>query len=284
MRTLPRDDPDYPARLLATPRAPERVWVSGSLHARARHVAIVGARDALPASLTFARSLAAQVCRSGGVVLSGGASGVDTAAHEGALDAGARTLVVHPTGHGHAFPPENRCLFDRIHDEGGASLWPFPPGTPAARGNFHRRNRVLVGLADAVVVVQASLTSGTRNAAKWARSLGRALWVVPQPPWAAARFEGNVAELIDGASALVSVDAFLHAIGLPAGPRSAAPPRVLENPNENKLLAHLSGTPVHVDQLVLLTGLGASEVATALLTMTLEDVVVEGPARCFRRV
>jgi len=281
-RELTPDDPDYPARLRTLSIPPPAITLVGTL-APAKVIAIVGTRKPIPAAADFARALAAAVARSGAVVASGGAFGIDSAAHEGALDAGGRTWVVAATGHGVQYPKGNAGLFDRIAASSGALVWPFPAGTPGHRSRFFRRNAVLVALADVLVIVQARIPSGALNAATYARRLGRPRWVVCPLPWNAEDpdFAGCRVERRLGARALTSIDTFLTAVELPRPPAACRPSRAM-SATENRVLAAVSREPRHVDAVSAQCGLPYPEVMTALLTLRLEDVLVEGPEGFFR--
>jgi len=283
LRHLLLGDPKYPSRLLTLPSPPEAVSLDGSLDA-AKTVAIVGTRNPLPAAARFATELSAAVVRSGAVVVSGGAVGIDACAHEGALSQGGRTWVIAPTGHGHLYPKHHGPLFDRVVAAGGTLVWPFPIGTASHRSRFLQRNGVLVALADVLVVVQARIPSGALNAASWARRLGRPRWVVCPSPWESsdADFAGCQLERKLGAQALTSVDYFLEAIGMPKTAGPSAPPKP-RNPAETRVLASLDASPKHVDEVVVQCALPYPEVMTALLTLALEDVLVEGPEGFFRQ-
>lgn len=277
-------DPSYPRRLRTLARPPSSLsWRGGSLDAE-RVVAVVGSRAAHADAQAFATSLASTLARAGAVVASGGALGIDAAAHRGALDAGGRTWVVAGTGCDHCFPPEHAELFDRIARGPGAVLWPFPPSSEARAGSFVARNRVLVALADAVVVVQAGLPSGALNAAAAARRIGRPLWVVPAPPWLGRAFDGSRRLLDQGARPLHSPEALLGSLALaPADPAAAvrAPLRPLSEA-EAAVLQATSDVPLHLDEIASRAHSAAPAVMAALLTLALEDVVVEGPPGFFR--
>jgi DNA processing protein len=263
--------------------------LGGSLEA-SRAVAIVGSRKANTDAQRFARELAATLARAGVVVVSGGALGIDAAAHEGALAAGGRTWAVAGTGCDHCFPAEHAELFATIGRGPGAMVWPFAPSSPARSGAFLLRNRVLVALSDAVVVAQAGLPSGALRAAGCARAAGKPLWVVPAPTWA-SEFEGSRRLLEEGVRPLASVEAFLRTLNLPhlaAGP-SAPPPsaRTLPfaelDPIQSAVLDATLNVPLHIDAIAGRAHVTVQVAAAALLTLALEAVVVEGPPGFFRR-
>jgi DNA processing protein len=119
----------------------------------------------------------------GFAVASGGAAGIDSAAHRGALRANGQTLVVAPSGWFHPYPAENRVLFEQIVAQSGGYLSLVSPNCRVMPSNFFARNALMVALAHATVLVQAPLRSGARNAAHVARKLGRLLYAVPSSPW-----------------------------------------------------------------------------------------------------
>jgi DNA processing protein len=275
-------DPRYPSRLRGLHEAPASLTTAGGSLEAERVVAIVGSRQATPAASEFARDLASTLARLGVVVVSGGALGIDAAAHEGTLAAGGRTWAVAGTGHGAVFPEQHAGLFEEIARGPGAMIWPFAPDY-RHRSAFLARNRVLVALADAVVVVQAGFPSGALRAAAVARTLGRPLWVVPAPPWLDG-FRGSRL-LLDrgGARPLLFVDAFLASLGALPQPSGRAPPARPLNQSEAAALAATSTAPLHLDEIASRAALSAQAAAAALLTLSLENVVVEGPPGFFTR-
>lgn len=179
-RTL--TDASLPVGVMDLVDAPNRLFLTGSIPAGPR-VAIVGTRRPTPDAYRFARELAYELASQGVAIVSGGASGIDTAAHEGALQAGAGTLVVAPASYSCPYPQENQELFQRIVEGGGGYLTHVEDATVAKRHAFFARNALLVSLCVCVVLVQAPFRSGARNAVSWARELKRPYWVVPHAPW-----------------------------------------------------------------------------------------------------
>jgi DNA processing protein len=304
---LKHDDIAYPQALHALPNPPRVLTTSGPLSAR-RAVAIVGSRRATNESMAFAHELAFQLAAAGVVVVSGGATGVDAAAHKGALDAGGATWVVSPTGKNRLYPPEHRDLFDAVARAADSRMiWPFPDDQGVTNDTFLYRNGVLAALSETLVVVQAHYQSGSRNAASWARDLGRPVWAMTAAPWMTS-FCGSSSEIELGrARPLCTTRQLLRALGLgepveaPQLPLpfeksgrarasariSAAPPRPPDttswSADEKIVFSSLWADPMHMDQIVEATGLAVPPISTALLTLALKDVVVEGPNGFFRR-
>ncbi len=272
-------------------------------------VAVVGTRGASDAAVSFARELAASLCGAGVTVASGGARGIDAAAHEGALDVGGRTVVVAPSGYLRPSPSDHAELFRRIVDGGGAHLSPFEDDHVARRHTFFLRNAVLVACSALVVVVESPLRSGARNAASVARKCGRPLFVVPHPPWH-RRGLGCIEELRLGAQPLSSVKQILRVLeqrgfagvlgrelgGSGNPPQQIALPGLVERRAlrastqpactadvEGRVAAALQkGTWTHLEQLVAISGVSVGEVQRLLVSWSLSgrvEVADDGSVR-----
>lgn len=165
----------FPPSLAGLPDRPERIWVRGVLPPLedGQAVAVVGARAASGRALELAREVAAGLVQRGMVVVSGGALGVDGAAHEAALAAGGHTVVVLGTGIDVIYPARHRRLFEDVAARGGAILTQFPPGDGAQPWHFPKRNRIIAALSTSCVVIEAGEASGALITAREARGLGR---------------------------------------------------------------------------------------------------------------
>jgi DNA processing protein len=251
---------------------PKPISVAGDFSPTRLCVAIVGSRDATPATIRHARRLAALVVDAGGVVISGGANGTDAAAHRGTIDVGGRTWCVLACSSDYLTPREedldDKQRFSRIIDRGGAIIWPYPSNAVPATQRFLARNKVIMALANAAIVVQAGVKSGSLNAASHAKKLGKPLWVVPG---IGKEFAGSWQLIEDGARVMRSeeelIDSFKNRF----------------DGDARRVLNVLGSRAKHPDQIVMETGLSTSAVATALLTLALGDVVVEGSAGMFQR-
>ena len=270
-----------PPRLADLAEPPERLWLRGELP-RGPAVAIVGTRYPSAEAIAFTKTLAGDLAAAGVAVLSGGAKGIDTAAHEGALDVGGVTVVVAPAGFNRPFPEKNGPLFRRVVDARGAYLSLRADDVAADQGIFFPRNACLVAMAHAVVVTQLGFRSGAANAAKWARELGRPLFVVPHST-CVEEGVGAIIELRRGAQPVnraKEVLKHLTAAGLHALPRPPvqgdlfpAQPSLEEDP----VLRALQGGAVHADEIAERTGLSVATVQQRILTLALSGVLVPGP-------
>lgn len=172
---------EYPSRLMSLANPPKALWVAGRLPDCGQPaVAIVGSRAASGTARDQARTFATTLGSRGFAVISGGAFGIDAAAHEGALDADAATVAVLGSGIDVVYPDRHACLFGRIVGAGmGALLTEHEPGTPPRRQHFPARNRLISALADAVLVVEAAVRSGALITARIATRRGQRLLAVP---------------------------------------------------------------------------------------------------------
>jgi len=295
-----------PPRLASLPHPPRRLYVLGELP-RGPCVAIVGTRKPTPEGSAFARELSAELAAAGVAILSGGAEGIDRQAHEGALDAGGKTVVVAPSGYMKPFPAEHAELFARVLEGGGSYVSLVPADSAARRGAFFARNHCMVGLAQLLVVVQAPFRSGARNAAKHARMLGRPLLVVPSSPWIAVGRGCNL-ELRSGAAVCEGARDVLRALdaagAVPLVSASAEPAETAQksfdfetvsvaaadegDTRDDELEADVRRVAeaaalasVNADSLCRALELPAARIQRALLTLRLRGVLVPGPAGGF---
>jgi DNA processing protein len=267
--------PDYPIGVRAMARPPDRLFVRGTIGAR-RSIGIVGTRGATREALLFTRQLAAGLAEQGVAVWSGGAEGIDTAAHEGALEAGGRTVVVMGTGFAHPYPSGNRRLFERVLEEGGAWLSPFAEDQRGGRWTFLLRNELLASLVGEVVIVQAPLRSGARSTAAAARRMNKVVWAVPAAPWD-LRGAGCLAELRAGARALSDP------LQLGVRRRGNEAHRDLSR-EERAVIKAIGSGAERPDAICEKTGLSAGPIAAALMTLTLRHMLLESSDGLFHLV
>src|SRR6478609_6788960 len=231
------DDGDYPRALLDIGHAPPVLFYIGSRVLLNRPaLAIVGSRHATPQGRTNAREFAKALAAANLTIVSGLALGIDAAAHEGALGTESSTIAVIGTGPDRVYPARNRELAQRIAQSGGL-LSEFLPGTPPRKENFPRRNRLISGLARGVLVVEATLSSGSLITARWAGEQGREVFAIPgsiHSPFAKGchKLIREGAKLVETAQDVLDELGFGATVLSPARARAATP-----DPDESALLA-----------------------------------------------
>ncbi|WP_333984072.1 DNA-processing protein DprA [Ectopseudomonas khazarica] len=276
------DDPRYPALLAELADAPPLLFVAGDpLVLEAPQLAMVGSRRASTPGLDNARAFARSLAAGGFVITSGLALGIDGAAHQGALDAGGRTIAVLGTGLQRLYPRRHERLAMQIADQGGALVSELPLDCPPQASNFPRRNRIISGLSLGVLVVEASPSSGSLITARLAAEQGREVYAIPgsiHHPGA----RGCHQLIRDGATLVESTEHVLEALrgwhALPVAPASAPPARV-----EHPLLALLHAAPHSTEALVQASGLPLAEVLAALTELELEGRVCSEAGRWLAR-
>lgn len=268
----------YPRLLREIHDPPIGLYKKGPGGYEGQCIAVVGSRRPTQYGVGVARRLAAELAGLGICIVSGLARGIDSAAHEGALEAGGRTVAVLGTGIDIVYPPENLELFRRIAGN-GAVLSEFPFGRRADRSTFAMRNRIVSGMSTAVVVVESAVDGGAMITARFAGEQGRSLFAVPgridQPTSAGCH------QLIrDGATLLTGVGDILSELNYLGGLRPAPIPdkpgapagSAGLTPNEQAVLSRFAdGAILAPDALAEATGLGAADVSAALMMLELKQ-------------
>ncbi|WP_395679532.1 DNA-processing protein DprA [Dokdonella sp.] len=286
------DGAEFPALLDDAPGAPAALFVAGDCSALWQpQVAIVGSRNASQGGCANADAFARALAAAGFAITSGLAEGIDTAAHAGALGAGAATLAVLGTGPDRVYPARQGPLAARITAQ-GALVSEFPPGTPAHESHFPRRNRVIAGLSLGTLVVEAGIRSGALITARNATEAGREVFAIPgsiHNPLArgchqlirqgaklietADEIIGELAPLAQrlGANLRERLDESTERVS--SRGRDAQPSRA-DDPDYARLYAALGHDTLGVDQLADRSGLPVAALASMLLMLELEGEVV----------
>lgn len=283
-------DPRYPALLAETAGAPLLLFVHGDPdYLRQPQLAVVGSRTPSHAGAAQAKDFAGFLGSYGLTITSGLATGIDAAAHRGALTTPAGSIAVTGTGLDRVYPACHRDLAHQIAAS-GALVSEFPPGTPPRPGHFPRRNRIISGLSLGTLVVEAALRSGSLITARLALEQGREVFAMPgsiHNPLA----RGCHALIRQGAKLVENGEHIFEELGhlfpthTPTGanPGAAAisssgtPPQSDDLAGEyNELLDNMGYEPVAVDELVQRSGLTPEQVSSMLLLLELEDRVHSG--------
>lgn len=290
-RVLIASDDEYPASLREIYDPPVVLYVKGALRPQDKNaVAVVGSRQVSHYGVETARKLSYQLAYVGVTVVSGGARGVDTSAHQGALAAKGRTVAVLGTGINLVVPPENRELFERIAAN-GAVLTQFPFNRQADRQSFPIRNRIVAGMTLGTVVVEAGLVSGALITANFATEYGRQVFAVPgriDAPNSRGCHDliKKGAKLCEGAEDILSEFEYLF----PASNRPATAaetgtlPTLTLSDNEQRVLDQLGREELSMDDVIRRSSLAPSAVSVALLSLEMKRLVRQLPGRLFVRI
>lgn len=278
-RLLARVEPSYPQALAVLPDAPPLISVRGQESLLNRPaIAVVGARNASANGRRLARDLAAALGAAGLVVVSGMARGIDTAAHEGAMATG--TVCVLAGGVDVVYPPENRPLYEAAVER-GAIVAEMPVGTTPQASHFPRRNRVISGMAMGVVVVEATLRSGSLITARLALDQGREVFAVPGSPLDPRSSGPNNlirqgATLVEGADDVLGVlgPMLIRPLSEPSSQPFAPSPQGATDESEVEkalglVVEALGPSPVTVDEIIRQCQLSPSVMSMALLELEL---------------
>lgn len=274
---------DYPPYLREIADPPVVLWVLGHPEVLGRpSVSVVGSRDAMSSSLHFARELGRGLAEAGLAVVSGLAYGVDTAAHQGALEAGGTCVAVLGSGVGRIYPKANSALAGQIAGT-GAVVSELPPDAPPRPRHFPLRNRIISGLSRGTVVVEASERSGSLITAKQALDQGRCVMAVPGGTLA-GRHRGCHSLLKEGARLVESVEDVLDELNWPR-PAAVRADDSLNYLQLSDLEANMArGEAYSVDQLAVVAGRTVPELLTELSLLELSGRVVRTPGGQFVRL
>jgi DNA processing protein len=291
-RILTLSDPDYPAGLLNTEDPPLMLYLMGDVNAAwPVGIAVVGSRNPTPQGLANARQFARSFAQAGFTVVSGLALGVDAAAHEGALEGAAAgqiaTIAVVGTGLDRVYPRQHLELARHIA-QCGLLVSEYPLGTPPLPANFPKRNRIIAGLSQGTVVVEAALKSGSLITARQAAEQGKDVFAIPGSIHS-PQSRGCHALLKQGAKLVDTAQDVLEDLSLPDGYRRAAPAppqsrRDESDRAEDSLLAALGFDPVSLDALVARTGVSPAHLQAKLLELELQGDVARLPGGLFQRI
>ncbi len=279
VKLVPFTDEGYPMRLKNFPYMPPILYVRGNLREDIPSFAIVGSRRASHYGKLVAEKFARELVRAGLAIVSGLARGIDTSAHRGALMENGITIAVLGCGVDRVYPAENVHLIEKILKR-GAVISEFPISTQPYAGNFPLRNRIIAGLSDAILVVEATLKSGTFTTVQWALEQGKEVFAIP----------GNITEetskgtnklIMDGARPVTSVQDIFDALNLDRKIKKKELPPL--NEDERKVYDNLDETPIHIDALSHNLSIPVSKLSAILLSLELKSVVRQLPGRYFMR-
>ncbi len=270
---------NYPALLKEIPNPPKEIFYLGDFFEKSLverpKIAIVGTRKATAYGRAIAKEMAQEFAKKGIVVVSGLAMGIDTAAHEGALLGGGKTIAVLACGLDSVYPRQNENLAKRIIETGGAIISEYPAGTEAFKNHFLERNRIVSGLSVATVVVEAPNESGALVTARLAAEQGREVFIAPGP-MNNSNYFGSHKLVRDGAILISTIEDIFEDLGWDFSRTNTNLPDDLNG--EEKIIFEMvkqAGLPVGVDKITEITKLEPQKVNQIIALLVIRDILRE---------
>ena len=293
IQIITMNDPAYPALLRHIADPPPFLYVRGTLKSGVNCISVVGSRNATTYGRSTARRLSADLTTQGFAVVSGMALGIDTAAHEGALQAGGKTIAVLGSGFEYIYPAANRKL-SRLITENGAVITEFPMRTEPDAHNFPIRNRIISGMSLGTVVVEASRKSGSLITARLAVEQNREVFAVPGSIQSFKSIGTHTlikqgAKLVENVQDIIE-EVACNARGMAVSCGSDQPPKdrpkqlPLLTDQETLICSALETYPIHIDELIRKTDLSSASISSVLLQLELKGVVRQSAGKMFSLV
>lgn len=282
IEVITRENPVYPELLKRIKNPPPQLYCCGDCTLLGnRSVAVVGSRTSTVYGRKTAAAISRRLAASGVTVVSGMALGIDASAHEGALDVGGKTIAVLGCGPDVCYPPENKILMTEILRH-GLVISEYTPGTPASRYNFPNRNRIISGICEATIVVQARNRSGALITAELAAEQGREIFAVPgniDSPYNL----GNNRLIKEGAAPLICTDDILEYLGISGANEEDARERLSEREYRIFELLQKEGE-LSIDEVCMRTGMTPAYVNPILAVMEMKGFVSSEMGRVFLKI
>ena len=287
IKIIRKKDNDYPRLLKEIPDAPEKIFVLGNLKneqfSENLKIAIVGTRRATSEGKTLAKELAKKLSEKGIIIVSGLAMGIDTAAHQGTIEANGKTIAVLANGLDSIYPAQNENLAKKIIELNGAIISEYPPGTPAYQNQFLERNRIVSGLCDATIIIEAPERSGSLVTARLAAEQGREVLVFPGP-LRHPNYHGSHKLIRDGARLVASIEDVFEDLNLNIKEsekknikHQELPLNIFETDEEKLIFKTIknSNKPLDVDKITKLTKLEPQKANQTIAFLIIKGIIKE---------
>lgn len=286
-RIVTMADPDYPPLLLEIPDPPPFLYVSGILDRSSNNIAVVGSRNATDYGISMTKTLCADLAFYNITVVSGMAIGIDTAAHEGALDGKGKTIAVLGSGLEKIYPAQNKNLFKMI-SENGAVISEFSLMAEPDAFNFPARNRIISGISLGTIVVEATKQSGSLITARLAADQNREVFAVPGSIRSfkstgthtlikqGAKLVENAKDIVDELSHSIRPKEDMNKQG-----RTCRHESLFLSEEDSLVLKALGPYPVHIDDLIRKIKMEPGKIMSILLKLELQDLIKQSPGKLF---
>lgn len=273
IKILFRIEPHFPEKLKPIPYAPLFLYVKGVLERLSPSIAVIGSRKPTEYGKEVTRKFCTALAREKVIIVSGLARGIDGIAHKSTLEVEGVTIGVLGSGLDMVYPREHETLYQEIVKKNGAIVSEFPLGTRPKKENFPIRNRIISGLSDAILVVEAGKKSGTLITVKWALTQGKEVFAIPGNVFS-SQSEGTHYLIKSGANVATGPEDLFEFFGIEKKEKNKDS-RAIEkvSPEERRVLDALSTYPITLDELILKTALSPSELLSILTELELKNWV-----------
>jgi DNA processing protein len=281
VKILFREEEEFPAALKEIPYAPLFLYVKGQLEASKHFIAIIGSRKPTSYGKEVAYKFSKGLSENGIGIVSGLARGIDTIAHRACLEVNGYTIAVLGSGIDVIYPAENRGVYEEIIKKRGAVVSEFPFGTKPRKENFPMRNRIISGLSQAIVVVEAGKRSGTLITAKWALDQGKEVFAIPGNIFS-SQSEGTHYLLKQGAILVTSPAEIIEYLGLEvknAQPVLFETEEIEVSDEEKEILEALSSYPQHIEEIFAKVNKPPFEILSLITDLELKGLVETLPGK-----
>jgi len=275
-------DREFPEKLKSISYPPLFLYIKGNLKQDKNLIAIIGSRKPTSYGKEVAYQFSKKLAEYGVGIVSGLARGIDSISHKGALDGNGYTIGILGSGIDVIYPAENRELFERIVNNGGAIISEFPLGTKPRKENFPMRNRIISGISEGVVVIEAGKRSGTLITAKWALEQGREVFAIPGSVFS-SQSEGTHLLIKEGANIVTAPEEILDYFGWKKEESLTEEKLEIEVSDEEKeILSVLSPYPLHVEEIFEKINKPPFEVLSILTELELKGLIENLPGKYVR--
>lgn len=278
------DDEKYPEKLKNIKNPPKQLYVLGDEKILNEPcIAIIGSRICTPEGEKLAEKFAKELSKSGICIVSGMAKGIDTAAHIGALKAGGKTIAVLGSGFNYIFPEENKDLFQKIIENGGAVISECRENTKPSQNGFVQRNRIVSGLSMGVLIIEAKHRSGTSITANFARSQGRKIFCIPHSLEQKEGI-GTNRQIQNGAKLVTTPQEIIDELKIETKKieKEETEIEIVDIPEEYMTIyKYISKKPINIDEICKKTKMVISSVNYILTMLELEGYIEQLPGKFF---
>ena len=278
------DDKEYPEHLKNIHNPPKQLYILGDENILDEQcIAIIGSRICTPEGEKLAEKFARELSESGICIVSGMAKGIDTAAHIGALKVGGKTIAVLGGGFNHIFPEENKGLFQKIIENGGAVVSEYKENTKPFQNGFVQRNRIVSGLSMGVLIIEAKHRSGTSITANFARSQGRKIFCIPHSLEQKEGI-GTNRQIKNGAKLVTSPQEIIDELNIETKKIENIEKEIeiVDIPEEYmSVYKYISKKPINIDEICKKAKMEISSVNYILTMLELEGYIEQLPGKYF---